>query len=706
MRIDNTLAEKHPKIAQEWDYNRNGGLTPKDVTAGSHANVYWICPICNQSYKKKICNRTAPSKVRNESAKCPVCLGRVIIPGFNSLKAKYPEIVRREWDYQKNSIDPDTIPPHRNKPKYWWKCKKGHSYDASVNNKTSQTGGNCPYCSHQKLTIENSLSECNPILASEWCETNNELSPEQVSVNSNQEAWWKCSKGHIWKAKINSRNSGKGCPQCSKGTQTSVPELIVYHYVSQLFADAINGYKFDGKEIDVYIPSLNIGIEYDGEHFHKTKSKYITDKHKTEYLISHGIEMIRIRESKCYPIDADVCTVYTFIHTYDYRYLVPILHKVINELCSRANIVNTVNIDIKSIRNELAASLYRIPYSDSFAAFLENNSDMLDSIWDTKRNNPLTPEMVKPYSDHYVYWICKKNPNHRRYAPIKSISRGYGCDWCAKRHKYSTEEWIEEAIAVHGDRYDYSLTDYINSKTVVSITCSIHGVFQQVPSEHLSGKGCKWCGGQGGFHDLNTLEYCYPELAKEWDYEHAGNKGLTPLNVVVTDSTNEYWWKCNHGKPHSYHATISYRMKRKSGCAVCHGKQITYETSLEFLRPDLVSEWHESNNLKPSEVTCGSEKKIYWKCKNRDHRPYKAMVYNRAHLKSGCPECSGNIKTPLVYKKELKEMFPYIELLTDYQASGKRIECRCSKCEYVWSPFPYNLLRGKGCPKCKGNNLL
>lgn len=215
-------------------------------------------------------------------------------------------------------------------------------------------------------------------------------------------------------------------------------------------------------------------------------------------------------------------------------------------------------------------------------------------------------------------------------------------------------------------------------------------------------KGCPYCCHNPKASPKNNLAVKFPNIAKEWDYEHPDNKELTPNDVVVTDSTNVYWWKCNNGKPHSYYAKISYRIKRKSGCAVCHGKQIAYDTSLEYLRPDLASQWHKNNAIKPHEVSVGSEKSILWECNNSDHRPYKASVYNRVHLNSGCPECAGNIKTPLVYRKELKEKYPYIELLSEYEKSSIKVSCRCTVCDYKWQPFPINVLRGKGCPKCKG----
>ena len=57
----------------------------------------------------------------------------------------------------------------------------------------------------------------------------------------------------------------------------------------------------------------------------------------------------------------------------------------------------------------------------------------------------------------------------------------------------TTEEFIESAKAIHGNKYRYDLVDYRNSCTKVKIICPIHGVFEQVPSSHLAGKGCKKC---------------------------------------------------------------------------------------------------------------------------------------------------------------------------------------------------------------------
>lgn len=75
---------------------------------------------------------------------------------------------------------------------------------------------------------------------------------------------------------------------------------------------------------------------------------------------------------------------------------------------------------------------------------------------------------------------------------------GSGCPSCAKikqgfEHRLTNEEFIEKARKIHGDKYDYSLSNYSTSKHRVTIICPTHGKFQQTPDKHLSGCGCPKC---------------------------------------------------------------------------------------------------------------------------------------------------------------------------------------------------------------------
>lgn len=57
----------------------------------------------------------------------------------------------------------------------------------------------------------------------------------------------------------------------------------------------------------------------------------------------------------------------------------------------------------------------------------------------------------------------------------------------------TTEQFIKEAIKIHGDKFDYSEVDYKNNYTDVTIICPIHGKINQQPNSHLRGRGCRFC---------------------------------------------------------------------------------------------------------------------------------------------------------------------------------------------------------------------
>ena len=71
---------------------------------------------------------------------------------------------------------------------------------------------------------------------------------------------------------------------------------------------------------------------------------------------------------------------------------------------------------------------------------------------------------------------------------------GCGCPLCANNIRYETKDFIEKALIVHNNKYDYSKVRYINRDNKVEIGCKIHGYFFQNPYEHINGKGCQKCG--------------------------------------------------------------------------------------------------------------------------------------------------------------------------------------------------------------------
>ena len=84
--------------------------------------------------------------------------------------------------------------------------------------------------------------------------------------------------------------------------------------------------------------------------------------------------------------------------------------------------------------------------------------------------------------------------------------------------KPTTEEWIEKAKLVHGGKYDYSKVEYVNAKTKVIIICHKHGDFLQTPDKHLIGRGCSKCGGSEKLTTTKFIEKAMLIHENTYDY--------------------------------------------------------------------------------------------------------------------------------------------------------------------------------------------
>lgn len=111
---------------------------------------------------------------------------------------------------------------------------------------------------------------------------------------------------------------------------------------------------------------------------------------------------------------------------------------------------------------------------------------------------------------------------------------GKGCPKCSGKSK-TTEEWIIEAKEIHGNKYDYSKTVFINTNTKVCIICPKHGEFWQLPYNHLSGEGCSKCRyDQVSLKNKSDLETFITKAQEIHDNKYDYSKATYVLNNVKT----------------------------------------------------------------------------------------------------------------------------------------------------------------------------
>lgn len=259
--------------------------------------------------------------------------------------------------------------------------------------------------------------------------------------------------------------------------------------------------------------------------------------------------------------------------------------------------------------------------------------------------------------------------------------------------KLTTEEWITRAQSVHGDKYDYNLVEYVDSKTKVKIICREHGVFLQTPNSHISKYGCASCSHPN--KTKTTQEFILDAVKIHgdiYDYNlvvYHSNKVKVPIlcntcNIVFKQTPKDHLRGC--------------------GCSNCNkNKKLNTETFIK--KADKVHRGVYDYSLV---VYKNSQIKIPIGCKKCNtvfHQTPASHLFGR-----GCKKCS--IKTNTLkqtfslslFKNKAKKIhgITYCYNQSIYVNSRVSIKIKCNECNELFNQLPFVHLRGNGCSNCSG----
>ena len=255
--------------------------------------------------------------------------------------------------------------------------------------------------------------------------------------------------------------------------------------------------------------------------------------------------------------------------------------------------------------------------------------------------------------------------------------------------KSNTEQFIEKARKVHGDKYNYNLVDYINNHSKIIIVCSVHGSFSQIPSNHLSGAACRKCA------NTTTTEEFLEKIKKihgdYYDYS----------NTIYKRSSENIEIIC---KQHGLFIQKAQTHLRGANCPECAKLNRTQKrtiTTNQFI--EKAKSIHCS--LYGYDKTVYKGNRIYVEIFCKTHGYFKQTP--NSHISGhGCPLC-GNINSTKV--KKTTEQFikdaslihdnKYLYDLLDYKKGVVKVDIIC-KTHGVFKQTPNNHLRGQGCKKC------
>ena len=240
----------------------------------------WVCQVNkNHTWETRISHRTFAN------SGCPEC---------NMEKFKPPEAPRirdTEDDMLKffqHSDDGETNPKRISPTPATWQCDRNHVWKVSP-----RFFKGCPICKGESVIYNGTIYPLPKISLTEYPKalalysTDNELPPRLLSYNSKRKVKWKCVNGHTWVTYVyavvnNTRKGMHCCPKCAN--QVSAPEEELLNTIKKI-SDATcmpnNRKILGGREIDILIPSMNLGVEFNGGIWHssfKVDKNYHFDK--------------------------------------------------------------------------------------------------------------------------------------------------------------------------------------------------------------------------------------------------------------------------------------------------------------------------------------------------------------------------------------------------------------------------------------------
>jgi len=136
--------------------------------------------------------------------------------------------------------------------------------------------------------------------------------------------------------------------------------------------------------------------------------------------------------------------------------------------------------------------------------------------------------------DTKITIVCKEHGEFQQ-IPDFHLNRKCGCPKCANNVTFTNTEFIVKANKIHGNKYDYSLVEYVNNRTHVNILCKEHGCFYQIPYSHLHGIGCPHCINKTEYKLWMLLKDKFSSVERQFKSEWCKKIRCLPYNFAIKD---------------------------------------------------------------------------------------------------------------------------------------------------------------------------
>ena len=445
---------------------------------------------------------------------------------------------------------------------------------------------------------------------------------------------------YLWHMNIIDKKQKRGTKQ-----GTSFEEVRFFYYIKKVFSETKNRHRVEINskkiEVDIYIKSLNLAIEYDGMLYHSKDTMVEKDIKKNKLLNEKGILLLRIREicrngNKTLPIISKN----EFYHVPDSR---KSLKKCTCELFDYIS----NNFELKTKQKNTISEIINSDFNDDtelykfYSKTIKNNSisvtnPELSKDWNYNKNDDLLPEHVGRGSTVEVWWKCHKCENEWLASVHDRSHRNNKCMKCKSLGLRFPEVFNEWHPTKNNGKTPFDFT--VGTEDTIWLMCKNGHTYDTTAHQRGKGKGgCSYCHSTK-FHIDKSLAILNPKLAKEW---HPNKNGkLTPSDVFLSNKKRiNHWWLCPDG--HEYEKPVRDRHYQNQGCPYCAGKKVSLENSLASCYPLVSNQWlpTKNGNLTPETVTRSSGRNVWWLCEECRNE-WEAHINNRIRGCNKCQNCS------------------------------------------------------------------
>ena len=494
----------------------------------------------------------------------------------NNFKFLHPEIAKEFHPTKNGNIKPENLSPGSSFRKYWWTCPKNADHDYDTTlYHRTKRNQSCPFCSGQRPSKENNIKILFPHLLKEWHPTENRDLKPEDVTKGSHKIIW-------W--------------LCSKGhewkaaAKTRTIQMSGCPECSNQKVGKDNNLKFLFPDIaKEWHPTKNGGI--------KPENVVSGSSNKYWWLCRKGHSYnTRVEHRTARNVGCSKCSNQT--SKPEFR-IVAELESIFKKVSSRYKFKKTeIDIFIEDINLGIEYDgAYHHKKKDALDSqkniFLKNNLIKLIRVRRPPLNK-LSDNDVLVYQDE----LKKKDLDNICYSIL---------NFCDDEQKIHIKKYLKRSSFVNEESYRKYLSYFPGP----------------IPDQ--------------------SLAFLNPQLSQQWNYKK--NYPLEPESFYP-GSNEKVWWICNKG--HEWKDLICNRFKRfiinEVNCSRCTGhltSKYIKQRSLALLFPDIAKEWHPTKNgdLKPDEVTKGSNKKIWWLCPNQHEYMMKVASRTYQRQPQGCLKC-------------------------------------------------------------------